>query len=103
MTITAAAIRTVPILRLSITLCPLPLGFIPSRAARQGTLPTKDSSATALGNLFDSVFLRTEVCHQSWLDAAIGSDPDRVDEVRSAAATSRVGEGGADGSHRGTI
>jgi hypothetical protein len=29
--------------------------------------------------------------------------PYRVDEVRSAAATSRVGEGGADGSHRSTI
>src|SRR5215211_6823514 len=103
MTITAAAIRTVPILRLSITLCPLPLGFIPSHAARPSTLPTKDSNATGLGNLFESVFLRTVVCHLSWLNAAVGSDPVRVDEMRSAAATSRVGEGGADGNHRGTI
>src|SRR5829696_244748 len=46
MTITAAATRTVPMLRLIITLSSLPLSFIPSRAARQGTLPAKESSAT---------------------------------------------------------
>jgi hypothetical protein len=39
-----------------------------------------------LGNLFDSVYLQTEVCYRSQLDAAMGSDSDRVDEVRSTAA-----------------
>ena len=39
-----------------------------------------------LGNLFDSVYPQTEVCHRSQLDAAMGSDSDRVDEVRSTAA-----------------
>jgi hypothetical protein len=39
-----------------------------------------------LGNLFDSVYPQTEVCHRSQLDAAMGSDSDRVDEVRSTTA-----------------
>src|SRR5215207_7114079 len=46
MTITAAATRTVLMLRLTITLSSLPLSFIPSRAAHQGTLPAKAPSAT---------------------------------------------------------
>jgi hypothetical protein len=46
MTITAAATRTVLMLRLTITLSSLPLSYIPSRAAHQGTLPAKAPSAT---------------------------------------------------------
>src|SRR5215208_5197683 len=46
MTITAAATRTVPLLRLTITPSSLPLSLFPRRAAHQGTLPAKESSAT---------------------------------------------------------
>jgi hypothetical protein len=47
MTIRAAAIRTVPMLRLTITYSSLPLIFIPIRAAHKGTLRAPESNAAA--------------------------------------------------------